>query len=544
MLIDVLRHGILANHPGRYKVRVADAMDPPALQRRPHRQHVHWLLYSIVSLAMQANPLQLVGRLAGSRVLVIGDVMLDRYIWGNADRISPEAPIPVLRADRREERIGGGAGVAAILRALDATVTLAGVVGSDRAGARCLELLANRGVDTDLLMTDPDRPTTLKERYIGRADRKHPQQVLRVDYESHAPIGDGHIRQLTADLRKRLPEHDIVLVSDYGKGVCRHELMQTLAHDCKQQGILVIADPGQKAPSFARFRGFSSITPNRREASVATGIAINDPATACAVAERLRIELGLEAAIITLDRDGMVLSDASGQHHLPTRERQVYDITGAGDVVLAVLGLGIASGLSYAEAIALANVAAGLSVERIGVTVVTRQEIIEDLVRHRPIVNDKLIASRVVLAQEMDLLRAAGRRIVFTNGCFDLLHSGHIHVLREARRQGDLLVVGLNSDDSVRRLNKAPDRPINPQLRRAGVLAGLAAVDYICIFDEETPTELIRAVRPHVMVKGSDYRPEQIAGWDFVQSYGGRLHLVDLLPDTSTTDTIARIKKS
>ncbi|MCI0366429.1 MAG: D-glycero-beta-D-manno-heptose 1-phosphate adenylyltransferase [Phycisphaerales bacterium] len=209
-----------------------------------------------------------------------------------------------------------------------------------------------------------------------------------------------------------------------------------------------------------------------------------------------------------------------------------------------MLGLGLAPGFSYAEAIALANVAAGLSVERIGVTVVTRQEIIEDLVRHRPPVRDKLILSREALNEEMNLLRAAGRRIVFTNGCFDLLHVGHLHVLREARKQGDVLVVGLNSDDSIRRLNKGDGRPINPQLRRASVLAGLEAVDYIYIFDEETPADLVRAVRPHVMVKGADYRPEQIAGWDFVQSYGGRLHLVELLPDTSTTGTIEQIKKT
>lgn len=492
---------------------------------------------------MEIN-LDLLARLGRPRVLVVGDLMLDRYIWGNADRISPEAPIPVLRADQREERLGGVAGVAAILRALGASVTLAGVIGHDRTGERCRELLAERGVESSLVMTDAKRPTTLKERYIGRADRKHPQQVLRVDYETQEPIPDAYASRLSADVGQRLPEHDIVLVSDYGKGVCRPKMMQTLAHDCRLKGIRVIADPGQKAPSLASFRGFSTITPNRREASLATGVAINDPATACEVAERLRTELGLEAGIITLDRDGMALSDARGHHHLPTRERQVHDITGAGDVALAMLGVGLASGFSYAEAIALANVAAGLSVERIGVTVVTRQEIIEDLVRHRPTVKDKLIASREILAQEMNLLRAAGRCIVFTNGCFDLLHSGHLHVLQEARRQGDLLVVGLNSDDSVRQLNKGPDRPINPQLRRASVLAGLEAVDYVCIFDEETPADLIRAVRPHVMVKGSEYRPEQIAGWDFVQSYGGRLHLVDLLPDASTTDTIARIKKA
>lgn len=492
---------------------------------------------------MEVNVVQLVERLGHPRVLVLGDLMLDRYIWGNAERISPEAPIPVLRADRREDRLGGAAGVARILRALEADVTLAGVVGDDASGVRCRDILAEAGVDSTMVLTDPARVTTLKERFIGRADHKHPQQVLRVDYECDTPLAESFAQHLAVGLWRCLDKHDIVLVSDYGKGVCSPDLLQALAAQCRKVGVRIIADPGQKVPDLRRFRGFSTITPNRREASLATGEAMADVASACKVAARLRSELDLEAGIITLDRDGMVLSEAVGEQHIATRQRHVYDITGAGDVALATLGLGLASGFRYAEAIALANVAAGLSVEQVGVTAVTRQEIVEDLVRHRPAISDKVLP-RDVLSAEMNLLRAAGRRIVFTNGCFDLLHSGHIHVLREAQRQGDVLVVGLNSDASIRLLNKGPDRPINSQLRRATVLAGLEAVDYICIFDEETPADLVREVRPHVMVKGSDYRPDQVAGWDFVQSYGGRLHLVELLSDASTTDTIQRIKRN
>ncbi len=384
--------------------------------------------------------LKMIGRLRQPRILVVGDLMLDRYIWGNAERISPEAAIPVLRADQREERLGGAAGVAAILHVLDARVSLAGVLGADRAGTRCRELLADRGIDTAMVMTDVARPTTLKERYIGRADQKHPQQMLRVDYESQEPAAAPLLGRMTADLRQRLPEHDIILVSDYGKGVCSAELLQALIRECRGRGLRIVVDPGQKTPDLPALSGCNS----HESFSWSEQHYAQPPRSRpCHRSEAKRPRDGLRGGGQTARATGI----GSLPHHTRPRRHGLGRWPGkisfphAGAARLRHYrgrrrGLGgarpgLASGLSYPEAIALANVAAGLSVERIGVTVVTRQEILGDLLRHRPPGQGKLVGSREALAEEMNLLRGAGRSIVFTNGCFDLLHSGHVHLLQE-----------------------------------------------------------------------------------------------------------------
>ena len=485
--------------------------------------------------------IQLVESLGTPKVLVLGDLIVDRYVWGDAERISQEAPVVLLRADQREERLGGAASVATMLSALGAQVALAGVVGDDETGRQCRKMLQAAGIDQDLVLADPSRPTTLKERYIGRAQHKHPQQMMRVDYEVRDAIAKSLSDRLVADLENVLPRFDVVLVSDYDKGVCTPELVGRLIEAARRCQRHVLVDPIRGGDYGQRYRGCSAMTPNRLEAGLATGIEIATIADAFLAADQLRHELDMEVGIITLDTDGMVLVDASGQgHHFPIRARQVYDITGAGDMVLAVLGVVLAVGYGYPEAIQLANAAGGLEVERIGVATVTRAEIIHDLLQSTGSVGEKLVSQEVLLA-EIENHRRAGKSIVFTNGCFDILHAGHVHYLREARAQGDLLVVGLNTDTGVRRLGKGPDRPVNGQDHRALVLGAVEYVDYVCLFEEETPLELIRAVRPDVLVKGADYRPEEVVGKDLVESFGGRLHLAGLVPDCSTTNTLHRL---
>jgi D-beta-D-heptose 7-phosphate kinase/D-beta-D-heptose 1-phosphate adenosyltransferase len=304
-----------------------------------------------------------------------------------------------------------------------------------------------------------------------------------------------------------------------------------------------LADP-LRGNDYAKYRGCATLTPNRLEAGLATDIEIRDSASAIQAAERLRVTLDLEVSIVTLDKDGMALVHQDGHAQiLPTRQRQVYDITGAGDMVLSVLGLALAAGANYVDAVRLANVAGGLEVEKIGVATVTRDEIRADILRGDS--TGMGIANKVtpvaLLTPELKRRREQGQRIVFTNGCFDVLHAGHVQYLHEARSQGDLLVVGLNSDASVRGL-KGPSRPVNPVEARAAVLAGLQAVDYVTVFDAATPAELITQVRPDVLVKGADYRRETVVGAEFVESYGGRVHLADLRDGFSTTNILHRLK--
>jgi D-beta-D-heptose 7-phosphate kinase/D-beta-D-heptose 1-phosphate adenosyltransferase len=489
---------------------------------------------------------ELVHRLGSPRVLVLGDVMLDRYVWGDAERISQEAPVILLRADRREERLGGASSVATMLQALGARTSVIGVVGADVDGLHARRILTDLGIDAEGVVADPERPTSVKERYIGRAQARHPQQMIRVDYESREPVGEAIERQLADALVAKIHESDIVLVSDYDKGVCTPGLLRVAIEVAKSRGIRVIADP-TRGGEYAKYRGCSSLTPNRLEAGLATGRTISTTEDALAVAAQLRDTLQLEAGIVTLDKDGMALAHSDGRSAIfPTRPRQVYDITGAGDMVMATLGLALAAGADYADAIRLANVAGGLEVEKIGVATVTREEILADLL-HAPFRAAERVpgAAKVValpqLLKELEARRARGETVAFTNGCFDVLHAGHVQYLAEARRQGTCLVVALNSDSSVRQL-KGPTRPLNSAEARALVLAGLQDVDYVTIFSDATPTAVIEAVRPDVLVKGADYRKTEVVGADFVESYGGRVHLAELRDGFSTTNLIERMK--
>jgi D-beta-D-heptose 7-phosphate kinase/D-beta-D-heptose 1-phosphate adenosyltransferase len=485
--------------------------------------------------------IELVQNLGQPRVLVVGDLMLDRYVWGDAERISQEAPVVLLHADRREERLGGASSVATLLRALGARVALAGVVGADADGGRIRRALLDLGIDDEAVLEDPDRPSTVKERYIGRAQQRHPQQMIRVDYEVRTPLGAGREQRLAQAVAGKLRWADVVLVSDYDKGVCTPGLLAAVIAGARAHGLRTLADP-LRGSDYRKYHGCSAITPNRLEAGLATGRVLADAGSALGGARELRERLDLEAAVVTLDREGMALAHADGRAQVfPTRPRQVYDITGAGDMVLAVLGMALAAGADYDPAIRLANVAGGLEVEKIGVATVSRDEVLRDLLRGGPADGGPhKLRSRPALVREVQARRALGQRVAFTNGCFDVLHAGHVQYLQEARAQADVLVVGLNGDAGVRAL-KGPGRPVHTAADRALVLAGLEAVDYLTVFDEPMPLELIRAVRPDVLVKGADYGRDEVVGGDFVESCGGRVHLAALREGFSTTRLLQRL---
>jgi D-beta-D-heptose 7-phosphate kinase/D-beta-D-heptose 1-phosphate adenosyltransferase len=479
-----------------------------------------------------------VANLGNPRILVVGDLILDRYVWGYAERISQEAPVPLLRADQREHRLGGAASVATMLRALGAEVRLMGVVGRDTEADLVRRLLADLAIDDACVIPLGDRPTTLKERYIGRAQDRHPQQMIRVDYETRDPIPAAAEATLAGRLAEAVAGSDVVLISDYDKGVCTPSLLRALIDACHASGVRVIADP-IRSPDYSRYRGVHCMTPNRLEATLATGMAINRPEDALEVGRHLVRTLGMESVLVTLDRDGMALVRGDGRAELlPTRPRQVYDITGAGDMVLSVVGLCLAAGADYDEAAALGNVAGGLEVEKIGVALLSRQEILRDLIdHHRPEAGKRLDGP--LLVAEVNRRRQAGQKVVFTNGCFDLLHLGHVRLIRQAAALGDYLIVAVNSDASVRRL-KGPSRPLNPEDARSEVLAALECVDAVTVFDADTPLALIEAILPDLLVKGGDYLPDQVVGRAEVEAAGGKLVLIPLVEGHSTTRIVNR----
>lgn len=474
-----------------------------------------------------------------AKVLVLGDLILDRYTYGNAERISQESPVIVLHADDQECRLGGAANVCNMLLGLNCTATAAGVVGSDAAGEELRAISESSGIDTSLIFTDPDRPTTLKERFVGRAGSRHPSQILRVDREKTDPLSPRLEQSFQKSIAARLDQYDIILVSDYAKGVCTPGLLQSIIPLAKEAGLPILVDP-MRGHQYERYQGATMLKANRIETEMATGHKLKGPADASLAGRVMCENLGLDYVIITLDRDGMVLVERSGNStHFPTHARSVYDITGAGDMVLAMLGACLGGGLDKSQSVRLSNVAAGLEVEKAGVAVIPMAEIetelqVDSMPGQRKIVSQNQIAT---LAHD---LRLRGEKIVFTNGCFDLLHYGHVTNLTECARMGQSLIVGLNSDASVSRL-KGPERPIISQEERAAMLSSLSCVDYVVIFDEDTPYNLISAIRPDVLVKGSQYRGEQVVGQDVVEAHGGEVRFVELVPGFSTTEIIRRV---
>lgn len=482
-------------------------------------------------------------RLGTPRVLVVGDLILDRYIWGDAERISQEAPVILLREDRQETRLGGAANVANMLRGLDAEVTLAGVVGSDADGKLVAEELAYAQVDCSALVTDADRPTTCKVRFMGRAQHRHPHQMLRVDREVRHPVRSQIVQQFLSNLLPRLSEFQAILISDYAKGVCTPGLLQPLIAAARALGLPVVADPAAGG-DYSLYRGATGVTPNRSETQKATGIDVHSIDAAFRAGQMLVENFELEMAFVTLDRDGIALARKDSEPvHLPTRIREVYDVTGAGDMVLAMFGLGMAAGVEPTRLCRLANVAGGLEVEQVGVVRISRKEILTDLLHDGRRSSGK-VCTLEELSRHVSARRKAGQKVVLTNGCFDLLHVGHVNYLQQAAKEGDCLIVAINSDDSVRRLDKDTDRPLFDASYRAQMLSGLESVDYVVVFDEDTPHAVLRELKPDLLIKGGNYTDDQIVGREIVLQYGGQVKAIGLTPGVSTTEIIRRLRRA
>jgi D-beta-D-heptose 7-phosphate kinase / D-beta-D-heptose 1-phosphate adenosyltransferase len=481
-------------------------------------------------LAEVNSLLAILDRYPGMHIWVVGDLMLDEYVMGAVERISPEAPVPVVRVRDTEHRLGGAANVARQVAALGAEVSLAGVIGDDATGDDFLRLCAAANIDTRAVIRLPERRTTRKLRVLG-----HSQQLLRLDWEDVKPCApQSSVRMISKLADGRRP--DAIILSDYAKGVLTPE---TIAGVTALRGTgPVVVDP--KHRDFTRYRGATTITPNLRELEAAAGQTLDadDTAAICAAARPLAQAAGLEAMVVTLGDRGMLVVPMQGRDTaVPAIQRAVYDVTGAGDTAISVLTLSLAANASLLNAAQLANAAAGVSVGQIGAVAVDAASI-RDAFAARP---DGKILGRDDLAARAATWRMAGKRIVFTNGCFDLLHAGHLSLLSQAAKLGDILVLAINSDASVSRL-KGPERPLVPQEDRAAVLAALGFVDAVTIFDEDTPLEVLQSVRPNVLVKGGDYKLEEVVGRELIEATGGRVILVPLTPEKSTTALVERIR--
>ena len=462
-----------------------------------------------------------------AQVLVVGDLMLDRYWQGPTSRISPEAPVPVVKVEQHEDRPGGAANVALNVTALGAGVSLVGLVGEDEAGAALESQLQSARVNCAFSKTSGE-PTITKLRVISRH-----QQLIRLDFEE--PFSNDYADQIAEATDPLLSNVGVIVLSDYGKGTLSD--CQRLIQQAKAQNVAIMVDP--KGSDFARYRGATLLTPNLSEFEAIVG--------QCKTEEELvrrgkdlAKELELDALLVTRSEQGMTLIRVDKDElHFPARAREVFDVTGAGDTVISTLAAALAAGEDLPNAVALSNIAASIVVGKLGTAAISAPEL-------RRAVSKEQGAEKGVVSEEQLLIsladaRAAGESIVFTNGCFDILHAGHVGYLEQARAQGDRLVLAINSDESVSRL-KGPGRPINPVERRMAVLSGLEAVDWVLYFDEDTPERLLEQVRPDVLVKGGDYGIDGVVGGEFVSSYGGEVRVLSFLDDCSTTAIVEKIQ--
>ncbi|EHA14535.1 bifunctional D-glycero-beta-D-manno-heptose-7-phosphate kinase/D-glycero-beta-D-manno-heptose 1-phosphate adenylyltransferase HldE [Halomonas sp. HAL1] len=461
-----------------------------------------------------------------ARVLVVGDVMLDRYWHGGTSRISPEAPVPVVRVEDVEDRPGGAANVALNITSLGGHAVLAGVVGDDE-NAKLLEASLTASDVSTYFQRSAEIPTITKLRVMSRN-----QQLLRLDFEQRLDSVDTS--ELLAQVEKVLPDCDVVILSDYGKGTLNQ--VENLIANARAQGKRVLVDP--KGQDFSKYRGASLITPNLTEFEAVVGACATD-AELSTRGEALRAELELEALLITRSEKGMTLiREGHAPLHLPTRAQEVFDVTGAGDTVIGLMGLALAAGHAFPEAMMLANLGAGLVVAKPGTATLSIAEL------YTALHGDKLaefgVIEPAVLIEAVRAAQLRGEQVVMTNGCFDILHAGHVAYLEQAKRLGDRLIVAVNDDASIGRL-KGPKRPINPLNRRMQVLAGLGAVDWVVPFSDDTPQALIEAVLPDILVKGGDYRPEDIAGGAAVIANGGEVKVLGFEDGVSTSAMISSI---
>jgi D-beta-D-heptose 7-phosphate kinase/D-beta-D-heptose 1-phosphate adenosyltransferase len=486
-----------------------------------------------MSKGVHNDLLEAVGRFPQVHIWVAGDNILDEYVSGQVDRISPEAPIPVVKVRAEHNRLGGATNVARQIAALGARVSLCGVVGADEAGDALLIRCAEKGIETRAVAQVPGHRTTRKLRVLGPG-----QQLLRLDWEEPWSCPESTAAELIGRLKEG-GRPDAVVLSDYAKGFLTEEVIRALVVAAAEHGVPVLVDP--KRRDLGAYRGATIMTPNLRELELAAGadLAEAEPDVVATAARTVIADSGVEGMIVTMGPAGMLVVPGDGPHTLVSGlKRAVFDVTGAGDTAIAVLALSVALGVSLVDAAHIANTAAGIAVGEVGAVAVTAEEIVAALTRER----SGKIYDRTQLAEQVEAWRLQNKSIVFTNGCFDLLHLGHVSLLREASRHGDMLVLAVNSDDSVRRL-KGEGRPLVPEADRAALLAALDCVDAVVLFDEDTPLETIEVVRPDVLVKGQDYLPHEVVGRELVESYGGRLELVPLLPERSTSALVDRIMK-
>ena len=468
---------------------------------------------------------------AKPNILVIGDLMIDHYLWGDAERISPEAPVQIVDIARETSVLGGAGNVVNNLISLGATVNVASVVGDDEIAKELTIMLKSIGVKTEGLITQKGRKTSKKSRIIAAH-----QQILRYDKESKETISGASAEKIIKAIEKDLFVTDMIILSDYGKGVISDKLSQAVIQLAKEKGIRVLVDP--KGTDYSRYRGAHMLTPNKKEASEATGIPIVDDESLERALLALKEQCALDRSMITLSEDGLAIYDGEVKR-FPTVAQEVFDVTGAGDTVIASIAFALSAGLSIEETARFANLAAGVVVGKIGSATVTLDEIeIYESKLHQSS-SDAHIKTFEEIDRVVKRAKEHGQRVVFTNGCFDILHVGHVKYLQEAKSFGDILIVGLNSDASVREL-KGPTRPVNAEDDRAYILAALDAVDYVVKFSDDTPHDLIKMIAPDVLVKGGDYEGKKVVGTEFAKT----LKLVDFVDGKSTTKTIEKIQGS
>lgn len=468
----------------------------------------------------------------GQRVLVIGDLMLDRYLWGMVEKVSPEAPVPVVRLDHKSHTAGGAANVAANLSSLGCKVSVIGVLGADEDGRQLLELLQRSNINTSAIFSMTDRPTICKTRILGGR-----QQMLRLDVENCGELSLELNRLILSGFHAQVSGCAAIILSDYAKGVLSDSVCQAIIRRGRELRIPIFVDP--KGLNYAKYAGCDVISPNRMELAQATSTDHRDLEILLQKGQQLRSELQFGHVVVTLGELGITLLEADGIYRFPARARQVFDVSGAGDTVIATIAAATAAGLHLHEAIRLGNLAAGIVIGKLGTVPISKDELLAAIASDEEKNQAKKVCGLEALLQRVARWRVAGERIVFANGCFDLLHVGHLALLEQAKHEGDRLVVALNTDRSIRALRMA-GRPVITEDARARLVAALPYVDAVVLFDEETPLNLIRAVRPSVLVKGEDYTEEEVVGANEIKSWGGRVALIALVEGCSTTAILKR----
>ncbi len=464
--------------------------------------------------------------------LVIGDVMLDRYLIGSVGRISPEAPVPIVLLNAQNERAGGAANVAANLALLGIKTHMIGCVGDDSEGATLVKLLQQLAIDTSGVYTSKNRPTIAKTRILSGH-----QQMLRLDQESNAAFNDSENAGLNSAIQQQLAlKPSVVILSDYAKGLLSEATCQAIIAQCKESNITVLVDP--KGRDYSKYSGATALTPNKKETAEACDTSVDD-ADLISKVSLLKQQLNLTFLAVTRGEEGISLIDDK-THHLPAIAKQVFDVSGAGDTVIATLAAGLMHKLTVLQSLQLANIAAAVVVGKVGTVPISQLDLLEALASQQGSAQANKVCDLEHLKLKVNAWKSANQKIVFTNGCFDLLHAGHVTYLEAAKKRGDKLILGLNTDRSVSAI-KGPTRPVVNENDRARVLAALESIDAVILFDEDTPLNLINTIQPNVIAKGSDYTAEQVVGGKEVQSWGGEIALIDLVEGRSTSNIIKKM---